>query len=390
MRIQRTVFALVMVAVLVATAAVLFAVTNHTATVLSVSANGRSATTRQHAVAQPNQEVGLSVGNTLEYANDANRDAALDDIQSLGVTWLRFDVAWSDVQSDNSTTYDWTSVDNVVAAAQARGLHLLPILVYTPTWARLPSCANTAYCAPADPDQFAAFARTAAERYAPQGVHDWEIWNEPNMGRYWGSAGNIVGYATLLTHASTAIRAVDPSAVVVTGGLSPAATRGADISPTDFLEGLYDAGAGNSFDAVGDHPYSYPVPPSYAEDWNAWQQMDATPTSIRSVMAAHGDAAKQIWITEYGAPTNGPGTEATENNYQLDNAPDHVSEALQARMLSEALQAHAEDPWAGPLFWYSYKDLGITTDTNENFFGLIRFDGSKKPSYAILQQNFIQ
>ena len=38
--------------------------------------------------------------------------------------------------------------------------------------------------------------------------------------------------------------------------------------------------------------------------------------------------------------------------------------------------------WAGPLFWYSHRDLGATTDTRENFFGLLRNDFSPKPSYS--------
>ena len=41
--------------------------------------------------------------------------------------------------------------------------------------------------------------------------------------------------------------------------------------------------------------------------------MFGTPESLRSVMTANGDAEKKIWMTEYGAPTDGdPAAQVTE------------------------------------------------------------------------------
>jgi hypothetical protein len=82
-------------------------------------------------------------------------------------------------------------------------------------------------------------------------------------------------------------------------------------------------------------------------------------------------------MTEFGAPTGGPA---------FAGHPDHVTEALQAKILSDAFAESGRYPWAGPLFWYSYKDLGTSNATIENFFGLIRFDGSQKTAYSILQE----
>ena len=52
----------------------------------------------------------------------------------------------------------------------------------------------------------------------------------------------------------------------------------------------------------------------------------------------------KIWITEYGAPTDGPGAESTMSNYLLGQPSDHVDEALQAEMATEAVQLHAFQP----------------------------------------------
>jgi hypothetical protein len=38
------------------------------------------------------------------------------------------------------------------------------------------------------------------------------------------------------------------------------------------------------------------------------------------------------------------------------------------------------------MFWYDYSDTGNDTSTNEDFFGLVRLDGSHKPAYDAFMQ----
>ena len=142
------------------------------------------------------------------------------------------------------------------------------------------------------------------------------------------------------------------------------------MAPVDFLTRLYANGARDSFDAVGYHPYSFPARPSHPAPSDGWSQMAATGPSLRSVMIANGDTAKQIWMTEFGAPTGG------------QNA---VTEDAQAAIIRDAVTLAPTYAWAGPLFIYSYQDLGTSRSTNENFFGVLRFDGSPKASYEMLQ-----
>jgi hypothetical protein len=175
----------------------------------------------------------------------------------------------------------------------------------------------------------------------------------------------------LLKAAYIAIKAADPSAIVITGGLAPAASSGGDLTPMDFLTGIYANGGRGFFDAVADHPYTYPAMPDDKSGgaywWNAMND-------LRAIMTAHGDADKSIWMTEYGAPTNGP-------------APARfVSESNQAVMLTKSYTMSANYAWAGPLFWYALHDAGTSTTTVENFFGILRFNGSHKPAYSALQR----
>lgn len=326
-------------------------------------------------------EVGLSVAATLTGLGQDALDERLDDFVALGVTWVRLDFDWSVIQRDGPDTYDWSRIDRVVAAANERGLKLLPILTYTPRWARDDGC--TSKCPPNDPADFARFAGAAAERYAPRGIHIWEIWNEPNAVAFWKPAADPVKYSDLLKGAYLAIKNIDPEARIISGGLAIVPTRNGSIAPREYLAALYAEGAGAYFTAVGFHPYSFPATATYAASWNAWQQMENTDPSLRSIMIANGDRDKQIWITEYGAPTNGPGNASAA--YVAGEKTDHVTEERQKEMLVDAITDAAEHEWLGPFFWYSYKDIGTSRSTTENFYGLTRADGSPKPAYDALK-----
>ena len=317
--------------------------------------------------------VGIAGGGSLSKFSAADLNAELDSMQKLGITWVRFDIEWGDVQYSSATSSNWTSYDNLVKAIVAHHMKALGIILFTPQWARTPGCTGGVECPPSDPSLYATFASEVAARYKGEGLHYWEIWNEPNNFNFWATKVDCDAYTALLKVTYPAIKAVDPDAVIVTGGLAPESTNDVSLSPTDFLSCVYNDGGKNYFDAVGDHPYTYPNFPS-SDGTGAWNQMSVTVPSLRSIMVANGDSAKKIWFTEFGTPTDGP-----DSHW-------YVSEAQQAAMVTDTFNLYKSYSWAGPLFWYTFKDSGSTTDTNENFFGLIRFDNSLKPAYTVLQK----
>src|SRR4051794_26384607 len=83
----------------------------------------------------------------LTYEPAADMNADLDAEVAAGASWVRVDLAWSYVESTKGT-YRWTSVDNVVNGATARGLKVLLTLAYAPSWAT--GCAGTDKCLPTD------------------------------------------------------------------------------------------------------------------------------------------------------------------------------------------------------------------------------------------------
>lgn len=325
---------------------------------------------RSEAAVSRADAFGIAPGGALQGEDPATFARDLDSISDLGARWLRVDINWAQIQHSGPSSYHWEGIDRLVRRARARGMNVLGAFMYSPDWARPPGAPVT--WGP-DPGQFAAFARRAAAHYSALGVHAFEIWNEPNIRGFWAPAPDVAAYTRLLEAAYPAIKAADPKATVLTGGTAPAGDYGGDYAPITFLEGIYANGGGGSFDAVGHHPYCWPAYPGDRHDWSAWYQMYGTNPSLRSVMAAHGDSGKEIWATEFGAPTNGP-------------RGSHVSEAVQARMISRGYSLWRRYEWAGPMFAFQTRDQGTRTDTRENFFGLLRHDWSPKPAYHAYRQ----
>jgi polysaccharide biosynthesis protein PslG len=339
--------------------------------------------TRQRTDPTPTYPVGspradqfaIAAGGAIQWLSLTDLRRELDGYRAVGARWLRFDVSWAEIQAAGKTSYNWWRTDAVVQEARARGLNVLGTISYTPAWARTAAMAGTKFSAPADPNDYAAFAAQAVRRYAPQGVRHWEIWNEPNLNYFWQPVPDVAAYGRLLQAAYVAIKGEDPEALVVSGGLAPAHDDGTGrIAPAAFVEGLYQNGTGAYFDALGFHPYAGSVSPHTEWAGSGWYMMARAVPSVRDVMVAHGDAHKRIWGTEYGLPTNGPAGSWV------------VSEDVQAQRVLEAYGVWSLYDWTGPLFWYRFRDRGTTTDTIENFFGLLRYDFSPKPAYAAYQQ----
>ncbi|MBU2957926.1 cellulase family glycosylhydrolase [Paracoccus sp. 1_MG-2023] len=283
----------------------------------------------------------------------AEMEAELQDYVELGVDWVRLDIHWSLVQPTENGGFDWTLVDRVFGAIEESGIAITAVLNNTPDW--VGDTLSTA----ADQEAFGRFAAAAAERYDTT-VDHWEILNEQNKA---GIAPD--DYAKVLEKAYDAIKAVDADDVVITGGLAAVPSTGGGMwGAVDYLQQIYDAGGQDHFDAVGYHPYSFPLMPSSDKAWNGWQIME---DGIRDTMIAEGDADKQVWITEFGAKTEGSGVTVTE--------------AEAAEMLREAVELAQDSDWAGPIMWFSYEDSDF-----EPGFGLRDGDGNTRAAYDVFAE----
>lgn len=309
---------------------------------------------------------GFSPGSAIFGVDDADLACELDGMAALGVRWIRLDVDWSRVEEERGEL-DWGETDRLIEAARARGLDVIALITYTPRWAR-PDGTRDKH-PPERAEDFARFAALAADRYRPLGVHTFEIWNEPNIQAFWQPRPDPQRYAQLLRAASPAIREVHPEATVLSGGLAPAvdADDGDTVAPATFLRRAYDAGAGQALDAVAVHPYSWPALPldPASASYNTFLRLP----EVRDVMEDNGDADKQIWLTEAGAPT-GSGRNA-------------VSEHAQGETVRQLFEGAAARTWIGPVLWYAYRDPGEDPGDVDDSFGLVRRDFRAKPALDV-------
>ncbi|MBM3605794.1 MAG: hypothetical protein FJX25_13920 [Alphaproteobacteria bacterium] len=337
---------------------------------LAFAVSGLGATAAQSS-SIPDDALGLAVGfDALRWKDSLDLRAELADYAAMGVRWLRTDLNWATIQQGGPDSFDWSEMDRVVDLARAYDIKVLPVAGSTPEWAwQNPERPSP----PRDAEAFGRFLRVAVARYSTRGIDTWEIWNEPNLEGPFPPQPDAREFARILKAANASIKAADPDATVILGGLAAVVETNLSgdplvVSATDFLETVYAEGAGDSFDALGFHPYTGADLPDLNASGNSWAMM-AGP--IRDIMTAHGDETKKIWITEYGAPTNRDGG--------------GVSPERQAELMRASVELARATPWIGPLFWYSYRDLGTDPTDRENWFGLMTTDGDAKPARSALE-----
>ncbi|WP_197283592.1 cellulase family glycosylhydrolase [Mycobacterium sp. Marseille-P9652] len=292
-----------------------------------------------------------------------------DLLAAMKVTWVRADFDWSGIEGERGR-FDWAYADRVVHEASLRRMNVVAILDYTPDWARAPG--TTSHSPPQRFSDYAEFAHAAATRYASLGVRTWEIWNEPNSGDFWQPRPDPDAYGELFRAAAGAVRAADPGATLLTGGLTRGtdATDGERLSQRTFLERLYANGAARLADAVAIHPYSFPWLPM-AEPRGFTGGFNDLP-KLRDLMVRHGDSGKKIWITEFGAATG------------RDSAA--LSPGEQAESIVAARRQVRQWDWAGPLIYYELRDEGTDPHDIEQNFGVVRNDFTPKPAAKALME----
>jgi hypothetical protein len=300
-----------------------------------------------------------------ESYTDRQRAQVLDRLQAAGVTSVRIDLSWVMLQPTGPRSYDpWGArlVDHVIAMANQRDIRPLMMLWLTPSWA---NGGRGQRVAPNRPADYARVAGWAAARWRGK-VIGWEVWNEPNSSAFLRGA-DPVAYTRILRAAYPAIKAGDPDAAVVSGGV--------EYNDVDWLRRAYQAGAKGSFDVLATHPYQgiADLPPD-ARDGTKWTLTHVS--GVRRLMVEWGDAAKPIWFTEFGWSTHGarPGVNWIRG----------VDETRQAAYLvATARLVAAEMPYVQRIYWYSDRDTHRGDPQYANY-GLFRRDLSAKPALSAL------
>lgn len=314
---------------------------------------------------------GLNYADELPAQSTSAIRQSLGDAVAVGANWIRTDLAWYRVQTGPGS-WDWSSFDRTVAYAKSRGLKVLAVLGQAPVWARDPGCAAQLWCPPARDADFAAFAARAAKRYPVDLVPAWEVWNEENTTAFWAGGADPAAYGALLKATAAAVRAAQPAARIVFGGLAVSGS-GKGLSPHDFLLATARAGVLPDTDVIAYHPYSFPKPPSAA---GVFAAISTGPNSLTAVLDRYGAGSTPIWLTETGAPVD-----AAADPYTAKSVVEHAEQA-QAAYVADVVNIATHNTHVKALFWFSDIDL----PAQNLYFGLRRADGSHRPSFAALTE----
>jgi hypothetical protein len=346
------------------------------------------------------------------FENTGTNPSLVEYLQMSGATGTRVELKWSEIQPVAPQTgvpvaYNWSWYDRALGMIGRAGIQMLVTIELANAWAvddeEIP-------CGPVKPERMGDlvnFLQALVARYkeAPYYVRFWEIDNEPDSTAPWGAeigqgcwGDNGNRYADMLSQVYAAIKAVDPLATVVMGGLAYDWFTEYDDGPfvRYFPDDVMSAGGGEHMDIQNIHYFV-----DFREEWERWdpssedrlQNWLPAPTCgdvyngggleyyaggidviakanhyKNRMQVCHG-VDKPLWITEIAASSGRPGEE-TIGNHDLD---------WQARYVPQ-VYARALSVGVGNITWY-----GLTTPNQEDEQGLLFADFSPKPSFTAYQ-----
>jgi hypothetical protein len=306
---------------------------------------------------------GVAVGGLQPW--NTERAADYKAMANANATWIRSDLAWEYLEPSPGN-WQWGLYDPVVQDAKAVGLKYLAILHTVPAWA---NSGIGDYGIPNDTTKYTNYAYQTVKHYLQLGVNTYEIGNEVNL-THPGWAPDGAFYTTnmlipIVDGVRQAATELGKSVTIIMGSMAPTDWDPAGVNQSTFLTDVYTTLAGvGYFDAIAWHPYTG------ADNPMTGAQFVPDSAALATIMSSHGDGAKKIWGTEYGQATGGSNS---------------ITEQAQAILVTQAYNTWYAQSWAGPLFWYAGRDTGTDLIDREQHFGLLRYNGSRKPAYCAFQ-----
>lgn len=279
-------------------------------------------------------------GVNIHFRGASQKDLAL--IQSAHIKIIRADLTWADIERKEGV-YSFKKYDELIDGCQERDIRIMFILDYkNKIYGNEPSIKTDK-----QRKGFARFAKKAVERYRGRGVI-WEIWNEPNIEKFWGEEPNADDYMALVEETCEAIRKVVPDALII----APA-TCGCD---NEFIKNCAKKGLFEFVNGISVHPYREGGPESVLNCYK----------SLRKFIKKYGpDKEEKIKIL------------SSEWGWCLSFL-DYKTVGKSKAELKQAIyltRRFCIDAFAGVSCAIHYK-------WRENNYGLIRQNFSLKPSYT--------
>ena len=317
--------------------------------------------------------IGVSTHMQQSAGENVKRDFEFATYEALGGARIRQDYHWHRIEPADD---DWhfEAVATQVEMAMASGVEILAMLAYGVDWAMPDGATNSI-----DPAAYADYAGAVAAEFCGE-VTTFEIWNEPNLDRFWKPLPDAAHWAELQKAAYTAIKEACPEARVATAGFSSWDTH-LEQRWWFFAEAWrHHPDLCDYFDVVALHPYTFGQMKSPEYDWVVGEHFNVEGQRwmvriLRDLLTDMGCPDRPLWFTEIGWPS-----------YDL-------SEDEQARFLARSLLLASADG-VETYFWYTFWDSDPRSQSwrpHEDHFGLFAWVGDDgtirraKPSYIALK-----
>jgi hypothetical protein len=278
----------------------------------------------------------------------------LQRIRRAGVTTVRWGISWEATEKTRNH-YDWREADHFARMLDQVGLRSVVVmglanpLYGDPRIAGSPPVSATAIRA------FAAFAGEAADRYKASPI-TWELWNEPDLKRFWPPAPDPDAYGRLAGAACRSIKSRAPHAMVIgpaSAGM-PDPTKGVSVQ---WMTALQRSGAWTCFDGISAHFYNLSFAHPRPTPAEVAPHAAAASRWIEQLNA--GRRRRPLLCTEWGYPTHGPLQTADGGNAVKMSLINLVSGV--------------------PLtIVYQWRDHGRNLKDPEDNFGLLDYGGDDK------------
>jgi hypothetical protein len=295
-----------------------------------------------------------------EDLREVERDFAL--MQELGITTWRGSFGWDDYEPTPGH-YDFAWLHRFVKLAARHGIQLRPYIGYTPAWAGVERLDDSEVWndPPARLEQFNRFVEKLARALQQYpNLRSYEIYNEENVEQWWD--GTVGEYNAVLAAGANAIRAQDPDAQVLLGGM---------VWPdVEWLEATCAEHANaDRIDVVPFHAYPETWTPASVTVEN---YLDASYRRYFIPVVEGACGGKPIWINETGFATT-PGK----------------TERQQANWWARAIATFVADRRVEHIGVYEIKDAArdqpVIGDAPNYYLGLTQHDRTKKLAFDIVR-----
>lgn len=256
--------------------------------------------------------------------------------------------AWNNIHL-GVDTYNWDTLDSIVAQMKSKNMHITYVIAATPLWlAKYPDNPNYApwlgpgsNSMPKDIDEANKFFWNLATRYAGQ-INAYEIWNEPQLADflYPYNEEETSDLATLTKRAKNTINSCDPSAKILAASVLPRSSSGGMNKASKYLDAIKSAGW--PIDAFTAH--IYPEIGTGPDEFSSMLQ------DTISSLSSYSPPTMELWITE--------------TNYNIPNGP--VIGEDEANNYVSKTYTSANSMGVSMLYWYAWNTASVIGGLNIN------------------------